>query len=96
MNTNSIKEFPFSLYSESFYFCYNNWLSRQFNIPALSSVVSAWSAGVIEYTDCISVEGKTPTNECPGYGINSSDGKASILELWGMWSTLQIHSDPER
>ena len=32
--------------------------------------------------------GKTPPNkECPGYETKPSDGEASALELWGMWST---------
>ena len=29
---------------------------------------------------------KTASNNCPGYDIKS-DGEASVVELWGMWST---------
>ena len=37
---------------------------------------------MIEYTGCISAEGYDLTNECPGYDIKQSDGKALvILEL---------------
>ena len=39
-------------------------------------------------------------NKCSGYNTKSSYGEASVLELWGMWSTtsvplLLVHSNPE-
>ena len=37
----------------------------------------AWSAGAVEYTDCISAEGQDPPrSKCPGYDIKPSDGEA--------------------
>ena len=33
--------------------------------------------------------GKT-INECPGYEAKPSNSEASVLELWGMWSTLSL------
>ena len=45
-------------------------------------------AEAVEYTDCISAEGKDSTNECPVYDAKKSDGEAPLtLESWGMWST---------
>ena len=39
--------------------------------------------------------GKTPPNECPGYGTKQSDGEApAMLELWGMRSTPSLPSLP--
>ena len=40
---------------------------------------TALSAGVVEYTNCIS-----PSNKCPGYDTKPSDGEALVLGLWGM------------
>ena len=34
----------------------------------------ALSVGSIEYFDCISIVGKEPLNECPGYDIKQFDG----------------------
>ena len=43
----------------------------------------------VEYTDCTSAKGKTPPNECPGYGNKQSDGEVSvILEFGGSRSSL--------
>ena len=50
----------------------------------------ALSAGAVKYTDCISAEGKTPTNECPGYDIKASDDEVPALEIWGICSTLSL------
>ena len=51
----------------------------------------AQSAGAVEYTNCISADGVRPfpsPNECLGYDIKKSDGKALVmLELWGIHST---------
>ena len=33
---------------------------------------------------------RPPSKECLGYDIKPSDGKASVLELWGMWSILSL------
>ena len=45
----------------------------------------------VEYTDCISAEGKIPTtttNECPRYDTRQYDGQALVmLDLWEMQST---------
>ena len=38
------------------------------------------SAGVAEYTDCISAEGQDPTNECPGHDTKQFQGEASVIE----------------
>ena len=49
----------------------------------------------VEYTDCISAEGKPHTNECPGYDTKQTDGENTVmLELWGMWSTPSLQSLP--
>ena len=37
------------------------------------------SAGAVEYTDCISSEGKTPPHKCPGYDTKQSDGE--VVEM---------------
>ena len=43
-------------------------------------VLSAWA---VIYSDCTYAEGKTPTNECPGYDTKQSDGDVPvILELF--------------
>ena len=48
----------------------------------------AQSAEAVEYTNCISAEGKDSPNECPGYSIKQSNREApEVMELWGMWST---------
>ena len=45
-------------------------------------------AGVVEYTNCTSAEGRLPANDCPGYDTKQSDGEVLVmLGLWGMWST---------
>ena len=36
----------------------------------------AQSARAVEYTDCISEEGKDTPNECPGYDAKQSDGES--------------------
>ena len=53
-------------------------------------------AGAVEYTDCISAEGKYSSNEYPGYDMKQYDGEASVmLELWGMQSTPSLPSLPD-
>ena len=53
----------------------------------------AQSAGDVEYTECISVEGKTPHNEGPGYDTKQSDGEVPVMqELWRMWCTSLLPS----
>ena len=48
---------------------------------------------VVEYTDWISAEGKTPLNECTIYDTKQSGGEAPvILELWEMRSTPSLPS----
>ena len=55
----------------------------------------ARSAGVVEYTDCFSVEGKDPSNKCSGYDTKQSDGEVPvILDLWGIQSTPSLSSLP--
>ena len=41
--------------------------------------LSAQSAGVVEYTDCVSAEGKTPTQQVSWYDIKQSDGEAPVM-----------------
>ena len=53
------------------------------------------STGSVEYTDCTSVEGKTPPPKCPGYDTIQSDGEVPVMqELWGMQSTPLLPSHP--
>ena len=55
----------------------------------------AQSAGTVEYTDCFSVKGLDPTNECPRYDTKQSDGQILVLQkLWGMRSTTSLPSLP--
>ena len=43
------------------------------------------SGGAVEYTDCISPEGQHPLHsKCTVYDILLSDGRAQVLEIWGM------------
>ena len=63
------------------------------NIP--KGIDFTQSAEAVEYTNCFSVEGKTPPNECPGYDTKQSDGEVpAVLELWGIWSTPSLPSLP--
>ena len=45
-----------------------------------------------KYTPTASLQrGRTPPlTKCTGYDIKLSDGKASALEIWGMWSTPSL------
>ena len=53
------------------------------------------SAWVVEYTDCISVEGKDLLNGYPAYDTKQSDGEALVmLEFWGMQSASLLLSLP--
>ena len=47
-------------------------------------------AGAVKYTNCISAEGQDSTNKCSGYDIKPFDGKAPVMELWGIWSTPSL------
>ena len=47
-------------------------------------------AGTLEYIDCISAKEKDSQKRYPGYDIKLSDGKASVLDFWGMWSTPSL------
>ena len=52
-------------------------------------------AGAVEYTDCISAEGKDSPNKCPVYDTKPVDGEAPVLlELWEMQSTYSLPSLP--
>ena len=45
----------------------------------------AQSAEAVEFTDCISAEGRDFPNECPAYDTKKSDSEApGMLELRGM------------
>ena len=47
-------------------------------------MVSFESAVIVEYTDCISAEGKDPTpHECPDYDTKPSDGEDQVIKLLG-------------
>ena len=54
--------------------------------------ISAQSAGVEEYTKCISAEGKNRLpDEFRGYKIKPSDNEAPVmLNIWGMQSTHSL------
>ena len=55
----------------------------------------AQSAGAVEYTDCFFAEGKTSTNECPGYDTKQSDGEVPVMQdFWGIQSTHSLLSLP--
>ena len=45
---------------------------------------TAQSAETVEYINCISVEGSTPSNECPRYDTKLSDGEIPALKIWGI------------
>ena len=50
-------------------------------------------AGAVEYTNCISAEGKDSPNKFPGYDTKQSDVEAPVmLELSGMRSILLLTS----
>ena len=51
--------------------------------------LTAQSAGIVEYTDCISAEDKT-LQRCPGYDIKRSDAEALDLGFWGIRSILSL------
>ena len=60
--------------------------------PSASGAVEA-----IEYTYCISAEGKEPPllNECHAYDTKQSDYEVPVMvKLWGMWSTPSLPSLP--
>ena len=61
-----------------------------------AEILIAQSAGAVEYTDCFSAEGMTPTpNECPRYDTKQSDGEVpGVLERWGVQSTPSLPSLP--
>ena len=42
-------------------------------------ITLAQSAGAVEYTDCISVEGKTPSNRCRRYDTKRSDSEVPVM-----------------
>ena len=59
-------------------------------------VYMAQLAGVVEYTDCISVEAKTSLMSVLDYDTKQSDGEApGILELWGNAEYRFIVIDPK-
>ena len=63
------------------------------NIVWTSFLLLAQSSGAVEYTDCISAEGKDPLppNECPVYDTKQSDGEVPVmLGLCGMQSTPSL------
>ena len=66
------------------------------NLSILLALPPAQSTGTVEYTDCISIEGLDPTNECPGYDIKPSDGEASALESSRTWSNPSFPLLPGR
>ena len=42
-------------------------------------MILAQLSGVVEYANCISVEGQDPSfNECPVYNAKPSDGEATV------------------
>ena len=54
-----------------------------FKYPKMFEV--AQSAGVVEYTDCLSAEELPPLphNECPGFDSKQSDSEATVMpQLW--------------
>ena len=55
----------------------------RFDLTSRSSQVG-WDEGAVEYTDCISVEGYDPPNECPKYDTKPPNGEAQDLGIWEM------------
>ena len=61
-------------------------------------IIATWillvlSAGVAEYTDCISAEGQVSPNDCPNYGTKQSDGEVPVmLKFWEIRSTPSLPS----
>ena len=42
------------------------------------------SAHLVEYADSICTKWSNSPSKCRGYDTKPSDGKAPVLELWGM------------
>ena len=53
-------------------------------------------SGAVEYTDCISAEGKDSPNECPRYDTKQFDVEEApvMLKPWGMRRTHLLRSLP--
>ena len=70
--------------------CYNVYCPFLpfFDSLCLFLLLSAQSTGAVEYSDCISAERKDTHNKYPD--MKQSDGEASVLELWGMWSSPSL------
>ena len=61
----------------------------------LCRLTIAQSAGIAEYTECISAKGWDSPQKCPGYDTKQSDGEAPMmLEFWGMQITPLLPSLP--
>ena len=55
---------------------------------ALSTMQLYQAAATVEYPEYISAD--RPHNECPAMTQNYQMGRASVLELWGMWRTPSL------
>ena len=62
--------------------------SKEDNVILKTSV--AQSAGVAEYTDCISAEWEYSLNRCPGYDTKQSGGEAPVMLV--IWRTPSLPS----
>ena len=93
-NSKVIKSFvPEKRSRKWFFFCVSGFLCYLYVRYEHSMYISRiWvqSAGPIECTDWISVEGLRPTNECPRYNTKPFDGQVLVLKLWGIWSTSSL------
>ena len=64
---------------------------REFNIELSPKCNVAQSAGAVEYTNCVSVEGQDFSNDSLGYDTKQSESEVPVmLELWGIQSTLLL------
>ena len=66
-----------------------------FHFHSLVRSYMSQSAGAVEYTDYISVQGKVSSNERPRYDTKKYDGQVPVmLEHYGMLSTSTFPSVP--
>ena len=71
------------LYATSIYY-----VTARSSEETLVTLLRSFSAGALEYIDCISAEDLDSSNECSKYDTKQSDGEVPVLpELWEMRNT---------
>ena len=76
--------FSFPCFRFQLFFLLSFLLSLLFSHPV------DWACRIHRLHRCWGI--RLPANKYPGYSINISDGKALVLELWGMWVPFQCHN----